>query len=269
MQNASGNQRVVNGRSFWQSIPQIRGLLQNDPDPSVVIIGAGGTGAAIAHWFIRQRIETVPITLIGCEPTLYVRQIGYFEDRLFTESLAWGRLPRQSRLAFVNRLSRGVVWRNVLEALSEVGNFEYAPYLVLGFQPLSGPPVPGLPLGLAATLAPPNGASVAGSQPMLLEASVFVDARGYNNWWFVELIPSSPLKTMFDPANRESIIANIDDSLAVAIGTNPPFPRGLHLPMLAYMRGPAAPNLMALGWMSDCILRPYISGSRVLASTLP
>jgi hypothetical protein len=99
MQNAASNQRVVDGRSFWQSIPQIRGLLQNDPDPSIVIIGAGGTGAAIAHWFIRERIERVPITLIGREPTLHVRQVGYFEDRLFTDSLAWGRLPAQSRRA--------------------------------------------------------------------------------------------------------------------------------------------------------------------------
>jgi hypothetical protein len=182
MQNASGNQRVVNGRSFWQSIPQIRGLLQNDPDPSVAIIGAGGTGAAIAHWFIRERIETVQITLIGREPTLHSRDFSYFEDRLFTDSLAWERLAPPSRLAFVNRLSRGVVWRQVLEALSEARNFRYESYQVLGFQPLGLPPGPRLPPGLAAILAPPNSTGPAASTTILLDASVFVDARGFNPW---------------------------------------------------------------------------------------
>jgi mycobactin lysine-N-oxygenase len=269
MQNAPGNQRVVDGRSFWQSIPRISGLLQNDPDPSVVIIGAGGTGAAIAHWFIRERIDAVPITLIGREPTLHIRHVGYFEDRLFTDSLAWERLPRQSRLAFVNRVSRGVVWYNVLEALSEARNFNYESYQVLGFQPLSLPPAPGLPPGLAASLAPSNGASAAGSPLVLLDASIFVDARGFDNWWFVNnLIPtSSSLNNHLQIANHEHIIANIDESLAV--GTQNGFPGRLHLPMLGHMRGPAAPNLMALGWMSDCILRPYVSGSPALASTFP
>ena len=265
MQNAASNQRVVDGRSFWQSIPQIRGLLQNDPDPSIVIIGAGGTGAAIAHWFIRERIERVPITLIGREPTLHVRQVGYFEDRLFTDSLAWGRLPAQSRRAFVERLSRGVVWRQVLEALSKARNFTYESYDVLGFQPLSAPPGPGLPLGLAARLAPPNSTGAAAPPTMFLDASLFVDARGFNPWWFVELVPaSSPIETALQPANHDHIIHYIDDSLAV--GTQNGFPGGLHLPMLAHVRGPAAPNLMALGWMSDCILRPYVSGKHALVS---
>jgi mycobactin lysine-N-oxygenase len=133
MQNAAGNQRVVDGRRFWQNLRQIHGLLQNDLDPSVAIIGAGGTGAAIAHWFVRERFDTIPITLIGREPTLHSRDVSYFEDRLFTDNLAWERLAPQSRLAFVNRLSRGVVWRRVLEALSEARNFTYESYQVLGF----------------------------------------------------------------------------------------------------------------------------------------
>lgn len=103
--NANG--RVFDGKSFWTQIPQVWVLLQADQDPSVVIIGAGGTGAAIAHWFI-QHFKRVPISIIGREPTLYTRHAGYFEDRLFTDEIAWSDLPAHMREVFVGRLTSGM-----------------------------------------------------------------------------------------------------------------------------------------------------------------
>jgi hypothetical protein len=52
---------------------------------------------------------------------------------------------------------------------------------------------------------------------------------------------------------------NLDDTLSrhfeiVASGV----PEGLHLPTFGAIRGPAANNLMALGWMTDQILQKYM-----------
>jgi mycobactin lysine-N-oxygenase len=266
------NARVIDGKAFWKQLPAIQHLLGIDPDPAVVIIGAGGTAAAIAHWFVRAGITSIPITIVGREPTLYARHPGPFEDRLFSDSDAWDLLVPHARESFVRRLTTGVVWDYVLQRLTGE-NISYQCYEVRRFSRLPGPSIVGFPPALHGELFDPDDPTQVAiarylaahgytSPPSLpatsvgtVDATVFIDARGFDNWWFANLFPpTSPLRLAL--ANRDVIRSEIDYSLAVN-STGGQFPENLHLPMLATIQGPAARDLMALGWMSDRILSAY------------
>jgi mycobactin lysine-N-oxygenase len=260
----NSNARVFDGHSFWRNLPQILHLLQSDPTPAVGIIGAGGTAAAIAHWFVREGITEIPITVIGREATLFIRTSTPFEDRLFTDETAWSALAPHIRETFIARLTRGVVWDYVLHRLGDARNIGYLSAEVRGFSaspaltPLGSPP-----LLMAALDDPPDPRNPGPVAPPpapkgFLDATVFVDARGFDPWHFANLLPVQ-LRGHF--ANRASVVADVDYSLCVG----PPFPSGFHVPMLASVQGPAAPNLMALGWMSDRILGRYIQPGPIVA----
>lgn len=264
---SGGNARVFDGKAFWLQRPQIVRMLQLDWDPSVVIIGAGGTAAAIAHWFVRQGISHIPITIIGREPTLYVRHPSPFEDRLFTDSVAWDALADHVKDAFVTRLTRGVVWDYVLRNL-DAENLSYESFDAQQFVPLATPVPPGLPPALQVELHDPPGPApgVPTRGVQRREAAVFIDARGFDAWWFVSgLMGSSFSHSHF--SSRPAVLAGIDFSLAIgpmAAAGRSAFPPGLHVPMLGSRQGPAASNLMALGWMADRILSRYIPPAHVL-----
>ncbi|HTP98965.1 MAG TPA: SidA/IucD/PvdA family monooxygenase, partial [Casimicrobiaceae bacterium] len=113
----NANPRVFNGQTFWSSIAQIRTLLMADLDPSVVIIGAGGTAAAIAYWFVRKGLVALPILIVGHEATLFARHDGPFEDRMFSDDVAWQALAPHVKDAFLSRTTAGVVWDYVLRNL--------------------------------------------------------------------------------------------------------------------------------------------------------
>jgi hypothetical protein len=189
--------------------------------------------------------------------------------------VAWDALANQTKDAFVARLTRGVVWGSVLQALTSE-NLSYLSYEVRQFVPstrpvLAGPPAidaelddPVAPVdairaeayGELGVAPPPQRFPPRPS--IQIPGSVFVDARGFDRWWFVDSLIHPRLRGHFSQANRNSIEEEITDCLAVAGG----FPEGLHVPMLASRRGPGAPNLMALGWMADQILRCYVTPSQ-------
>jgi mycobactin lysine-N-oxygenase len=251
------NPRVFDGHSFWLNLPQILSLLQNDPAPSVAIIGAGGTAAAIAHWFVREQITDIPVTVIGREATLFIRTSTPFEDRLFSDEAAWAALAPHVREAFVARLTRGVVWDYVLHRLGGANNIQYRSADVRHFAPTGAPTPSSTPPAIMAVLDhPPDPKAPAPATPPapvgFLSAAVFVYARGFDAWGFTRLLPTALAGQL---ANRATVMGNIDYHLCVGA----PFPGGLHVPMLASIQGPAAPNLMALGWMSDRILRRYVT----------
>jgi mycobactin lysine-N-oxygenase len=264
--NANG--RVFDGKSFWQQLPQIQSLLALDPDPSVVIIGAGGTGAAIAHWFI-QNVKTIPISIIGREPTLYTRHAGYFEDRLFTDEEVWSALPAHMRDLFISRLTSGVVWDYVMRALTS-SNVKYECFSVVGYKTLSRASGPGGMAELVAELtdAPDPGvrifpspvARLAAVVKKVLPATVFIDARGFDPLWFVQPLLRGALRAHLS-ASRQPLQSGVSDTLCVGGSSY----RRLHIPRLASQQGPGASNLMALGWMADRILMEYISAADILA----
>jgi len=254
------NPRVFDGVTFWTELDEIGRILAAEAldTRKVVLIGAGGTAAAIAHWFVRARID-VPVVIIGREPTLYARHPGYFEDRLFSDDAAWGALPAHVRDEFVRRLTTGVVWNYVLENL-DGANLAYTCADAVAFRTLVGSAglYPEVQIDIRPTVpdgSPPSTAI----RPE--DGAVFVDARGFDRWWFASLLPPALASHMATRRRQEAVMAAIDDALRLAA----PFPAGLHVPMVASRQGPAANNLMALGWMSDSVLRAFVPPPTPLA----
>ena len=242
---AGADERVFDGKDFWTRLPEARELLDADDEgASAVIIGAGGTAASVASWFVRGRFRLVPVRIVGREPTLYTRGAGFFENRLFADEEEWRRLPDTKKNAFVERLTRGVVWEDLLASLGEAGSVTYTSGTALGFDTARDGELR-LRLGGPEELVP---------------ASLFVDCRGFDAWWFASLFGATdPARRMLQ-SQRATLLDSIDESLAFTA----PFPHpGLHVPMLGSRIGPAAGNLMALGWMSDRILRPYLTQAEV------
>ncbi|UXA08309.1 SidA/IucD/PvdA family monooxygenase [Mycobacterium sp. SMC-2] len=281
------NGRVFDGRTFWHpgSSLQMQRLLSLDPDPSVVIIGAGGTAAAIAYWFARKGLTTLPITIIGREATLFARHDGPFEDRLFTDDVAWGALVPHVRKAFLARTTAAVVWDYVLRNLVS-DNITYECYNALRYR-IVGPGGPGMPDLLELEMdAPPDPAQAmaSASRPRLLAGllpgvpliprvgrtpappivrrpgTVIIDARGFDRWGFVDdFFMKSPLRSAFAPGGQPQILSAIAYDLSVrgTTGSGATFPEGLHVPGLAAIQGPASTNLMGLGWLADRVLSKY------------
>lgn len=281
LQGANG--RVFDGRTFWQSSRPMQNLLSVDPDPSVLIIGAGGTGAAVAYSFVRRGLTTLPITIVGREATLFARHDGPFEDRLFTDDVAWGALVPHVREAFLARTTAAVVWDYVLRNLVS-DNITYECYSARGYRNI-GPGGPGQPdlleLEMDAPRDPALATTSAGRWRALLPllglppapggggppappvarrpATVFIDARGFDRWGFADdFFATSPLHAFFT-AGRSQIPSAIGYDLSVRgrLASGGPFPEGLHVPGLAAIQGPASTNLMALGWLADRILSGY------------
>jgi PAS domain S-box-containing protein len=85
-------------------------------------------------------------------------------------------------------------------------------------------------------------------------------AGAADGWWFSSFFSNS------DPASRvlKNDRATLEKTVTRALALASPFPYpGLHVPMRASMAGPGAANLMALGWMSDRILRPYLDSEEL------
>jgi mycobactin lysine-N-oxygenase len=280
------NGRVFDGRTFWQpaSSRRMRDLLSADPDPSVLIIGAGGTAAAIAYSFVRRGLTTLPITIIGREATLFARHDGPFEDRLFTDDDAWEALPPHVRDAFLARTTAAVVWDYVLRNLVS-DNITYECYNALRYHPvvpvapgapgdpeleleMEGPPDP----ALATTSAPlwrqlagallPLPPSPPASPIVRRPGTVIVDARGFDRWGFADefFAPAPPLRDFFaDRDRRLQILSQIAFDLSVRgpLAGGADFPPRLHVPGLGAIQGPASTNLMGLGWLADRVLSAY------------
>jgi mycobactin lysine-N-oxygenase len=270
------NNRVFDALSFWEPATTLRMqhlLAVDGEDASVVIIGAGGTGAAIAHYFARRKLTLLPIFIVGREATFFARHHGPFEDRLFTDEDAWGALAPHVRAAFLARTTAGVVWDDVLRNLVS-DNINYVSNSAVGFLN-KGAGYPGEPDVLDLKMAPPPNPALrtpAGTPPppapiTPLPGSVFIDARGFDQWGFAgKFFTAPPLYDFFapppspgEPSNRDIIPSAIDLYLSVqgTLASSAPFPDGLHIPSLGGLQGPAAANLMALGWLADRILSRY------------
>lgn len=284
---SGANGRVFDARTFWQPASQkeMLRLLELDPDRTVVIIGAGGAAAAVAYWFVRTGLTTVPITIIGREATLFARHNGPFEDRLFANDEAWTVLPPDVRDTFLTRTTSGVVWDYVLRNLVS-DNITYECHTADCYRtraPLDPlPDEPDAPDELAVEMKLPDPAQAKtltglwrrwvefvlpqlghpSFQGIQIPGTVIVDARGFDRWGFVnDFFAGSPMQTFFDgEARHGDIESDIGYDLSVQATTDngEKFPPGLHVPALGAMQGPASTNLMGLGWLADRILSTYL-----------
>ncbi|MGP4751517.1 SidA/IucD/PvdA family monooxygenase [Agrobacterium tumefaciens] len=234
---------LFNADSFWSKRNTLRGLMRNRKNP-IVIVGGGGAAAAIAAWLVSNGFHDDEIVFLAQQPTFYMRTGGFFENRVFDDEELWDKLGKREKDDFVSRITRSVVWESVADKLAEAKNITLSPgratsitshtlhgenYLEVKFNPASG--------------GPPNS----------IEASIVIDAAGFDTWWFKKFLPS-PWAT-WDDSKLADLAAKMDYNLRLPL-------RGygnLHAPTVSQSVGPGFTSLMVLGRMADRILATYVA----------
>jgi mycobactin lysine-N-oxygenase len=235
--------RIYDGITFWRALDSVAAMARTAVEP-IVIIGSGGTAAATAGWLAGLGIDT-EIVILGNQAALYARSDSVFENRAFRDVGIWTSLGADDRRAFTDRLTRGAVWSNVLEALARAPNVEYRPGLASAVRHEP----PGDPTGdLFVEFSTSGTPSIVRSQP----ASLVVDATGFDATWFAALLPGALRDEVLSDSAR--MRRDMASSLALPLTGGPP----LHAPGLSQVVSPAFTSLMALGDLSDAILRPYV-----------
>src|SRR5262249_7199669 len=92
-----------------------------------------------------------------------------------------------------------------------------------------------------------------------IRCAALIDARGFQGIQRIAKMCSGGVGTQMQKISKEVDCGRATFEEAI----KPSFefvglPGGLHVPDLCSGIGPAAPNLMALGWLSTQILRPYL-----------
>lgn len=235
--------RLLDGVTFWTAAASVPGLAQGSDEP-IVIIGSGGTAAAIAAKLARMSVAR-QIVILGTQPTLYARVDSFFENQMFRDAETWATLSSDERRAFTDRLTRGAVWSNVLEDLADA-DLVYRPGEAkqVRHEP-PGDPTGELLIEFTTTAVP----TVRRHQP----AAVVIDATGFDASWFADLLPAALRDQVRNEDKR--MREDMDSSLMLPLTGAPP----LHAPMLSQVVGPAYTSLMALGSLSDAVLRPYVA----------
>jgi mycobactin lysine-N-oxygenase len=238
-----GDARIYDGITFWQHLGRIRTELQvEDPDRHIIVIGGGGTGAAIIAWFARNSFGRRSIKLIADQATLFSRGDSVFENRLFTDPDTWRRLSPTNRKHFFNRLTRGVVWNSVMEDLTDATGLELLDNRAVGIT---------VDKYGELYVSTNNWQGDTFRYP----ASLVVDASGFDPWWFLRLLDDWGSPGAYSDQLRTRLIDGMDETLAFTDGwAHPP----LHAPFLASQVGPGFGTLLCLGDMADRVLGRYV-----------
>lgn len=233
--------RMFNGKDFWQRLDEIseriKDLKDNPVEDPIVVVGAGGTGAAIMAWLVKHGARDLPLQLVTDLAAIYTRVDSVFENRLFSDETLWPLLPAAKQDEFFDRTNRGVVWNKVNAVLETAKNLSYA-Y--------------GRAREKKITAADGFHLIVDGAtQQYTIVPAIFIDATGFNRWWFLDLLI---LDRPADPAVWEE---NIGFHLQLTDDTWVGMPP-LHAPMCSKKQGPGFGSLMVLGAMSDRILSMHV-----------
>jgi mycobactin lysine-N-oxygenase len=240
---STGLTNIYDGTDFWKSPEKILRLLlkQKRPARQIIILGGGGTGASIAAWLVKHGAQDERIMLVADQATLFGRVDSVFENRMFSDDSLWKSLAPHNREIFSNRLNRGVVWKAVLEDLRAATEIMFVDGRAISVGPG--------PIGMTVTVKRYNGSMTS------LEAPIVIDATGFNAWWFAHILPAGTRVKGASRKRKKSLENAVGQDLSFH-GKQWPFPP-LHVPMLASKIGPGHGSLMALGGMSDAILRRY------------
>jgi mycobactin lysine-N-oxygenase len=243
VQKGGPSTRMFDGVDFWKRREEFKGVLADVPvggdAPEIAIIGAGGTAAAVLAWLVRNGYKDYPIHLIAGQAALFTRGDSVFENRLFSEPELWGKLSTDSQDAFFKRLNRGVVWGTVMDQVATATNLNFVDGRVESISLHAGAE---LQLDIHQNQVP----------FALLRPAVVIDATGFDEWWFLSLIKGCKNNADF----RQELLAKMEPGLRFS-RSRWPYP-ALHAPMVSGRIGPGFGSLMALGGMSDRILRSYL-----------
>lgn len=239
------DKRVLSGVDFWSHLKRVRDLVAElKSDLPIVIIGGGGTAAAITAWFIRQGLRKQPIALINNQAMLFTRTTNFFENSLFDDEDTWLALSPKDRTDFTRRLNRGVVWETVTQLLSDAENLTLLPGKALEVRYATGAEPGAKDLEVEYE-------NEKGKHP--LTASLVVDATGFDPWAFREALPVAIRRQMGTREEQEALMAAMHSDLSLPIADAP----RIHVPGAADALGPGFGSLMVLGAMADRVLQPY------------
>ncbi|WP_410831485.1 SidA/IucD/PvdA family monooxygenase [Paraburkholderia sp. SIMBA_030] len=230
--------RVHDGLSFWKNLETVEKQLKDgDPSDAILVIGGGGTGAAVLAWLVRHGYGSRPLILVADQATLFSRGDSVFENALFSDQAAWERLSPENRDHFFNRLNRGVVWHAVMEDLAEAQDLVLMDARAKEVIDDKG--------DLGVEIRKWDGSTET------LPAALVVDASGFDPWWFSRLLPS----VRWGAIRKRRLAQSMAQSLTFTGSdwTLPP----LHVPFLGSKLGPGFGSLMCLGAMSDLVLSDY------------
>jgi mycobactin lysine-N-oxygenase len=240
---AGSSDRVFNGIDFWQRTGEIRKLLPSSrKDGQIAIIGAGGTAAAVLAWLCKNGHRDREIFIIADQGALYTRGDSVFENRLFSDDEAWNSLSASSKREFFDRLNRGVVWGTVMNEVATASRVRFQ----------NGRATRVAPQSTHVEITVRRGDAI----PVFLRPELLIDAAGFDSWWFLNLLTGVPPAIKRSDVYKDALRDGMNESLEFE-GAPWTFPR-LHAPMLSSTQGPGYGNLMALGAMSDLILRSYL-----------
>jgi len=235
---------MLNGVDFWEKLGVVGGLIQKaNARKPIVIMGAGGTGAACLAWMIANGARDTPISIIADQASLYTRVENVFDNRLFTDQTLWAALSPENQLATFNRLNRGVVWSTVMRQVETASALSFIPGRALAAEELPDRTI-------AVTVKQHKGEFVT-------PAAFVVDATGFNPWWFLKLIKGFPHASLADAGLLKRWERRMADGLFIR-GSGWTWPR-LHAPMVSSSRGPGYATVMVLGSMSDQVLGSYLT----------
>lgn len=247
VERQGSSERITDGRDFWKDPDGFLALAPESDDP-ILILGAGGTAAAIAARAVRARTPR-DVIVIGDQAALFTRAEAFFESQIFTDDEIWERLDADTRRDFTDRLSRGVVWATISEELARSPRVRFEP-------------------GRAEKILVRNG--VAGEEIQVkyrqsgkeigADASLAIDASGFDAWWFASLLPPA-FKDRLTASTREEekkLRRDASDKMTKYLELFDEDPGPIHAPMLSQAQGPGFLSLMVLGAMSDRILSRYL-----------
>ncbi|RZL85931.1 MAG: hypothetical protein EOP66_00145 [Sphingomonas sp.] len=247
IQRNGASARITDGRDFWRDPDGFFAGAVGFEDP-ILILGAGGTAAAIAARAVRAQGDR-EILVIGDQAALYTRVETFFESQIYTDESIWQRLDSKTRREVTDRLNRGVVWASISDELARSSRVRFEP-------------------GRASSISVDDG--VAGEELVVTYsragtefrtyASLVIDASGFDAWWFASLLPESFSNRLSGASRGEEKASRalLADGMTKYLELFDEKPGPLHAPMVSQAVGPGFLSLMNLGAMSDRILNRYL-----------
>ncbi len=294
---------VFNGKNAWtdknlRRLESFQTGLANPflTDEFIGVLGGGGTGASIAAALIEFNSKA-PIWMFTRKSTLLSRGKSYFETSLISDpevgTLAWTEMTFADRQEFIDRVDRGVVSDQIMETL-ENGNLintsiEFEKIEVTNRNKQFDDDDDFQLWVVGKQWYVDDLTFVKAQREVKIPVKLFIDARGFNGWWFVERLQHTTLKTCL--SNKlvrqilertierdlslkfnlsrmdfynlaEDLLRDAKDEIEKAWQSYAAVPKQLqwedskiYVPMVsALAQGPGLPNLSCLGLMANRIL---------------